>query len=116
MADLEGVTAQLEAQSLADDVPVEEPGGTLWRVTMEGLLGKQIDDWLGMDALSPPATFRDLLITVGEAGNATTYTWEGDADVGAFVENYRTGPNVQNGEIPFRAEIGTSGAPVRGTA
>lgn len=116
VADLLGVTAQLDATSLADDGPVEEPGATTWRVTLEGLLTKTIDDWLGIDALRPPATFRDLTITMGETGNATTYTWEGDTEVGAFVENYKVGPNVQFGEIPFRAELGTSGAPVRGTA
>lgn len=116
VADLLGVTAQLDATSLADDAPVEEPGATTWRVTLEGLLTKQIDDWLGIDALRPPATFRDLTITMGETGNATTYTWEGDTAVGAFVENYRVGPSVQFGEIPFRAELGTSGAPTRGTA
>lgn len=116
VADLLGVTAQLDATSLADDGPVEEPGATTWRVTLDGLLTKEIDDWLGIDALRPPATFRDLTITMGETGNATTYTWEGDTAVGAFVENYRVGPNVQFGEIPFRAELGTSGAPVRGTA
>jgi len=116
VADLLGTVQQLDATSLADDGPVEEPGATTWKVTMDGWLTKEIDDWLGMDALRPPATFRDLVITMGESGNATTYTWEGDTEVGAFVENYRVGPNVQFGDIPFRAELGASGAPTRGTA
>ena len=53
---------------------------------------------------------------IGEAGGATTYTWTADDEIGAFVADYKVGPNVQFGEIPFKAEIGTSGQPVRGTA
>lgn len=118
VGDLLGVTEQLDATSLADVAPVEEAGSTTWRVTIEGLLEKQIDDWLGVKALGQgdDSSFDNLTITIGETGNATTYTWTGDADVGAFVENYKIGPNAEFGAIPFRAELGASGAPARGTA
>lgn len=115
IGDLTGTTEQLDTTSLADDHPTSEPGATTWQIGLEGPLTKALDDLLGKDALSPPATKRDLLITIGETGNATTYAWTGTADVGAFVSRYRVGPNVQFGEVPFRADLAVSGAPVRGT-
>jgi hypothetical protein len=115
LGDLEGVTTPLDATSLADSFQTFVPGTTSWVVTIEGNLTKEIDDMLGKEALSPPSTMRDLVITVGEATNSSTYTWTGDDEVGAFITNYKVGPNVQFGQIPFRAEIATSGAPVRST-
>ena len=116
VGDLVGTTEQLDTTMLADDHPTSEPGATDWQISLEGPLTKALDDLLGKDALSPPATKRDLIITIGEIGNATTYTWTGGAEVGGFVSNYRVGPNVQFGEVPFRADLAVSGAPVRGTA
>lgn len=115
LGSLEGVTEELAAQSLADDHPVSTPGKTDWRVALDGPLTKDLDDMFGKESLTS-GTYRDLVITVGEVGGATTYTWEAGDEVGAFVTGYKVGPNVQFGEIPFKAEIGTSGAPVRGTA
>lgn len=116
VGDLTGETEQLENTSLADDHPASEPGGTAWQISLGGPLTKVLDDLLGKDALGPPATMRDLIITIGETGNATTYTWTGTDAVGAFVAGYRVGPNVQFAEVPFRADLAVSGAPVRGTA
>lgn len=116
VGDLTGETEQLDTTSLADDYPTSEPGATAWRISLGGPLTKALDDLLGKDALGPPATMRNLVITIGETGNATTYTWTGTSAVGAFVSNYRVGPNVQFGEVPFRADLAVSGAPVRGTA
>lgn len=116
LGDLTADVEQLDTTSLADDHPTSEPGGTTWQIRLEGPLTKALDDLLGKDALSPPATMRNLVITIGETGNATTYTWTGTTVVGAFVGNYRVGPNVQFAEVPFRADLAVSGAPVRGTA
>lgn len=116
VGDLTGDTEPLDTMSLADDHPTTEPGATTWQINLGGPLIKALDDLIGKDAISPPATLRDLLITIGETGNATTYTWTGTSAVGAFVRNYRTGPNVQFAEVPFRADLAVSGAPVRGTA
>lgn len=113
---LTGETKQLETTSLADDYPASEPGSTNWQISLGGPLTKALDDLLGKDALGPPATMRNLVITIGETGNATTYTWTGTSEVGAFVAGYRVGPNVQFAEVPFRADLAVSGAPVRGTA
>lgn len=116
IGDLTGETEQLDTASLADDYPTSEPGSTAWRISLAGPLTKALDDLLGKDALGPPATMRNLVITIGETGNATTYTWTGTSDVGAFVSNYRVGPNVQFAEVPFRADLAVSGAPTRGAA
>lgn len=116
LGDLVGTVEELDTTSLADAYPTSEPGSTTWQISLEGPLTKALDDLLGKDALSPPATLRDLVITVGETGNATTYTWTGASEVGAFVSNYQVGPNVQFAEAPFRADLAVSGAPVRGVA
>lgn len=111
---LTAAVEQLAVLTLSMAEPQSEPGSTSWDIQLEGLLEKEIDDLLGMEALAPPdGPLKNLSIRYGAMDNGTLYSWEGDHGVGAFVGNYRIGPNTEFESIPFRASLRTSGQPTR---
>lgn len=112
-ADLEGVVNEIDATNLASVGAESEPGSTDWRVRISGMLDKASDDAIGKDATSPPATMRNLVITVGPSGSVATYTWTGSADEGAFIANYQIQPTEPTQLVNWQAELGISGGPVR---
>lgn len=112
-SDLEGVVAEIDGTNLASVAAESEPGSTDWRVRMSGMLDKASDDVIGKDALTPPATMRNLVITVGPSGTRTTFTWTGSTDEGAFINNYTIQPTEPTQLINWQAELGISGGPVR---
>ena len=112
-SDLEGVVAEIDGTNLASVAAESEPGSTDWRVRCSGMLDKASDDMFGKDALSPPATMRNLVITVGPSGTRTTFTWTGSTDEGAFIDNYAIQPTEPTQLINWQAELGISGGPVR---
>lgn len=112
-ADLEAVVAEIDATNLASVGAESEPASTDWRVRMSGMLDKALDDIVGKDATSPPATMRNLVVTVGPSGSVATYTWTGSADEGAFISNYQIQPTEPTQLINWQAELGISGGPVR---
>lgn len=112
-ADVEAVVAEIDGTNLASVAAESEPGSTDWRVRCSGMLDKASDDVFGKDALSPPATMRNLVITVGPSGSVTTLTWTGSTDEGAFINNYTIQPTEPTQLINWQAELGISGGPVR---
>lgn len=112
-ADLEAVVAEIDATNLASVGAESEPASTDWRVRISGMLDKASDDVIGKDAASPPATMRNLVITVGPAGSVATYTWTGSADEGAFISNYQIQPTEPTQLVNWQAELGISGGPAR---
>jgi hypothetical protein len=112
-ADLEGVVSEIDGTNLASVAAESEPGSTNWNVRLSGMLEKASDDVIGKDALTPPSTMRNLVITVGPTGTQTTYTWTGGADEGAFINNYAIQPTEPTQLINWTAELGISGGPTR---
>lgn len=118
----ENITAEAPAlltMSLEDADPTSLPGAIPWKVELEGMLDKTVDDLLGKDAIANGRTantfYRAMVLAVGETGNGTTYTWTAGSNTGAFVADYQIGLHTQFQEIPFSSTILASGAPVRGT-
>ena len=111
--DLDAVVAEIDSTNLASTSAESGPAATTWNVKLQGFLDKAIDDIQGKDALSPPATMRDLVITRGPTGAQTIFTWTGSANEGAYVNNYQLpGTEAQN-LCTWTADLGISGGPVR---
>lgn len=112
-ADLEALVNQVDATTLASEFIETAPGGVNWSVNLAGLLAKEIDDILGKDVLSPPGILRSLVVTVGGSTRCgTTYSWSNNSAVGAFVDDYKIGPNDPLKEgTTWTAVLGVSGGP-----
>lgn len=111
-SDIEALVNVIDATNLASEFTETAPGGINWRVNCAGFISKETDDFFGKDAVSPPATMRNLNITIGHWPCTTTFTWIGTSAVGAFISNYKIGPNDPLKEgTTFRAELGISGGP-----
>lgn len=112
-SDLEALVKETDATNLASAGAESAPGSTDWTLRASGLLSKAVDDVLGLDALGPPGTLRDLVVTIGPTGSMVTRTWTGSTTEGAFVKSYTIQSTEPTQLIPFQSEIGISGGPVR---
>jgi hypothetical protein len=114
-ADLEALVNEVDATNLASTGPETAPGGTTWLVNIAGKLTRESDDILGRDAVTTPDTLRSLTVTVGAGSRCgTTYGWVGAEGVGAFVSDYKIGPNDPLKETTmWTAKLGVSGGPAR---
>lgn len=112
-SDVEGLVNEIDATNLASIGAESAPGSTKWALKLSGLLEKALDDIIGWDSLNPPATMRNLVITLGPSGTRTTLTWTGTTSEGAFVKSYTIPQAEPTVLIPWSGEIGISGGPVR---
>lgn len=112
-ASVEATVAEVETTNLASTGAESSPASTSWTVPIGGFLDKALDDVLGVDAITPPATYNNLVITVGPSGTQTTYTWTGSSNTGASIENYTISPTDPTQIITWSATLLISGGPVR---
>ena len=112
-ASVEATVAEVDTTNLASTGAESSPASTSWTVPLGGFLDKALDDVLGVDAITPPASYKDLVITVGPGGTQTTYTWTGSSSTGASIENYTISPTDPTQIITWSASLLISGGPVR---
>lgn len=112
-ASVEATVAEIDTTNLASSGAQSDPAATSWTVPMGGFLDKALDDEMGRDAITPPTTFRDLVITAGPSGTQTTYTWTGSSSVGASIENYQINPTDPTQLITWSGSLLISGGPTR---
>lgn len=110
--DLAATVAEVDATNLASTVAESSPASTKWTIGLSGMLTKLQDDVLGKEVLTPSATKRTVVITVGTSTDTMTFTWTGTADVGGFISNYTISPTASTELIPFTGDLGISGGPV----
>lgn len=111
--DLDAVVAEVDTTNLASTGAESSPAATSWSVKLQGFLDKAIDDVIGPDALTPPATLRNLVVTRGPTGAQAIYTWTGTATAGAFVGNYQLPATDPKNLSTWSADLQISGGPVR---
>lgn len=112
-AEIAATVAEIDSTNLASTVAESSPAATTWTVNLNGHLSKNINDIMAKDALTTPATKRNLVITIGTSTDMSTYTWTGTTDEGAFISNYNIAPTESTALITWTAELGISGGPVR---
>jgi hypothetical protein len=111
--ELEATYKVIETTTVADRQQQETPLRRSWMLRMSGFLDKALDDALGRDAVTRPATMRDLVLRVAEGYSQAIYTWTGTATVGAFIGNYQLPGTDPNNLSTWSADLAISGGPVR---
>lgn len=112
-ASLEITAEAIETTNLASAAKENTPGASSFSVPVGGFWSKALDDIIGADAVSPPATLRSLVVQIGPVGNRATYTWTGTATTGAFVSDYKIEVSDPMGMITWSGTLMVSGAPTR---
>lgn len=111
-ASIEATVAEIDTTNLASTGAESSPASTAWDTPIGGFLQKEVDDVIGPDGITPPATMRNLVITVGPSGSQTTFTWTGSTTEGATIENYTIAPTDPTQLITWSAALLISGGPV----
>jgi hypothetical protein len=111
--DLDAVVTEVDTTNLASTGAESSPAATDWSVKMQGFLDKASDDVFGPDALTAPATLRNLVITRGPTGAQAIYTWTGTTTEGAGVNNYQLPGTDPKNLNTWTADLLISGGPVR---
>lgn len=111
-ANIEATVAEIDTTNLASTGAESSPASTAWATPIGGFLQKELDDVIGVDAITPPSTMRNLVITVGPSGTLTTFTWTGSTTEGATIENYTLAPTEPTELITWSAALLISGGPV----
>lgn len=113
-AAVEATVAEIDTTNLASLSAESSPASTSWTVPVGGMLDKALDDVLGLDAITPPAAYRNLVITVGPSGTQTTYTWTASGtSVGATIDTFTIAPTEPTQLITWSGSLLISGGPVR---
>lgn len=108
-ASIAAIIAQIDTTNLASSGDEKIAGSGAWEVSVGGMWAKALDDKLGADAVSPPATLKTLVVVVGAGGAQVTYTWT----TNAFVGNYTIDTTDPKGMIGWSGTLAVSGAPGR---
>lgn len=108
---IEATVAEIDATNLASTGAESAPASTSWATPVSGLLDKAIDDVFGPTALTPPATMKNLVVTVGPVGSVTTFTWTGTTSEGATIESYTVAPTEPTQLITWSGALLISGGP-----
>lgn len=112
---VQATVTEIDSTNLASTGAESAPAATTWTLNVQGFLDKASDDIFGKDSLTPPSTYRNLVITVGPTGNQSIYTWTGTTTEGAFIQNYTIPATEPTQLATWTAEVGISGGPVRTT-
>lgn len=110
-ASIEATVAEIDATNLASVGAESAPASTSWATPVGGFLDKALDDVFGPTALTPPATMKNLVVTVGPSGSVTTFTWTGTTAEGATIENYTISPTEPTQLITWSGALLISGGP-----
>lgn len=111
-AQLASTVNEIETTTLASTGKETTPGQTEWRIECNGPWSKALDDILGPDVVTPPATKRNASIQFGPLTNRVTYTWT----AAAFVSGYNVDASNPSESLNWNGTLVLSGAPVRTTA
>lgn len=106
---IEAIVNEIDTTTLASTGMEKIPGPSGWSVNVGGFWAKALDDILGPDAISPPATLRTLAVVIGASGAQVTYTWTSNA----FISNYRADASDPNGVWTWTGTLAVSGVPTR---
>ena len=111
-AQLNATVNEIETTTLASTGKETTPGQSEWKIEVGGPWSLALDNVLGPDVVTPPATKRDASIQFGQTGNQVLYTW----DTNAFVSNYSIDPSNPSEAITWSGTLVLSGSPTRTTA
>lgn len=106
---LAATIAQIDTTNLASTGDEKIAGSGSWEISVGGMWAKALDDKLGVDAVTPPATLKTLVIVVGASGATVTYTWTANA----FIGSYKIDTTDPKGMIAWSGTLAVSGAPER---
>ena len=107
-ASLEGIVNEIDVTSLASTAGEKIPGLGGWNVPVGGFWTSVLDGYLGPDSISPPASLRTLVVTIGPSGAQSIYTFTS----AAFISNYRVSAEP-SGALTWSGTLSVSGAPTR---
>lgn len=111
---LEMVTNAISVTNLTSTAEEQIAGLTKFNVPIGGPWSKALDTALAPDSLTPPATLRALVVTIGSGANQVTYTWASPTETfGAFVENYKIDGSSPTDGLKWSGNLAISGKPVR---
>lgn len=105
---LEAVVNEIDVTNLASTADEVIAGSAKWTVNVGGFWAKALDDVLGPDAVSPPASMRNLVVVLG-TGSTATYTWTS----AAFISNYKVEASDPKSMLGWSGTLAVSAAPVR---
>lgn len=106
---LEAVVNEIDVTNLASSADEKIAGSANWTINVGGFWAKALDDVVGPDAVSPPSTMRDLVVTLGPVATRVTYTWTANA----FISNYKVDASDPKSMLGWSGTLSVSGAPVR---
>ena len=80
-----------------------------WSVEVGGPWDPTLDGYLGPDAVTPPATMRNLAVDI----DTVNYDWTGTTELGAFISNYTINASSPAEGITWSGTLTCSGIPSR---
>lgn len=105
-ASLQAVVNAIETTVLNSSAGTKIPGLVDWTINVGGFWAKALHDLLNPDCVTPPATLRTLIVTVGASGSVATYTWT----TNSFISDYQWSAEP-TGAIPWTGVLSVSGVP-----
>lgn len=109
---LKRVADALEVNNLASAAASTLATTVKCTIAIGGPWDKALDDVLGPDALSPPATLRSWQLVEGASGAQVTHAQTGTASVGAYVSEYQTDFKA-GAAATWTGNLNISGTPTR---
>lgn len=106
---IEAVVKELITTVLSSTGETKIAGVPNWSLNIGGPWDVALDNALGPDAVSPPATMRTLVVTYGVSGSVVTLTWT----TNAFIGNYKVNVSNPTELIKWTGTLAVSGSPVR---
>jgi hypothetical protein len=108
LAKLNQTINEIETTNFASTGGEKIAGTGQYTIEIGGDWSKALHDVLSPDAVTPPATLRNAILTMGSGGDLVTWTWTAKA----FVASYNPDASDPNGKLTFTGSIAVSGAPV----
>lgn len=106
---IEAVVKELITTVLSSTGETKIAGVPNWTLNIGGPWAKALDDAVGPDAVTPPASMRTLVVVYGASGAQITLTWTSNA----FIGNYKVNASNPTELIKWTGVLAVSGSPVR---
>lgn len=108
---MEAIISEIDTTNLTSDGAEKIAGLGNWTVNVGGLWELALDNVIGPDAVTPPETKKDLVVSLGKTGAQVHYEWEENA----FIGNYRASFDNPNSASTWTGTLAVSGVPTRTT-
>jgi hypothetical protein len=104
-ASMEAIVNAIDTTNLGSTAMESIPGPAGWTVNVGGFWDTTLDGYLGPDAVTPPTTLNDLVVTI----DTIAYTWTANS----FLGNYTIDATDVSGAITWSGTLEASGPPGR---